>query len=259
MPKSYIGITDFTRREETILMQDAFRNYGGATSRHLLHVGVMMSRKTLNGLPSKWQKVFPKNRAVADIFVKDEHTLNVLHYADYDGVDVARNLEKATLWGGENMDALQLDMIWPDPAVIKNHRRNYPDKKIILQINSKSLAMADNNIDTFVRRLSLYHDGLDYVLLDMSMGRGRGLNAEQLLPYLIAIDSLHADFELAVAGCLCAETLLLLEPLIARFPCLSIDAQSRLRPSGNALDRIDWVMAKNYLECAIEMFLKRIK
>lgn len=254
MPKPYIGITDFTKHEETIAMQNFFREYSGTTGNHALHIGVMMSRKTLNNIPSKWSNIFPSKRKIADIFVKDKYTLNVLHYADYDGVDVARNLAKATLWGGENMDALQLDMIWPDPAVIKSYRLDYPDKEIILQINSKSLAIVDHNVDELLKRLELYGDSVNYCLLDMSMGRGIGLDTNQLLPYLKKLD--YPGRDLAVAGGLCAETLHLIEPLIEQFPDLSIDAQSKLRPSGSAIDPIDWQMARAYLEAAVKRFFR---
>lgn len=252
MSKPYIGITDFTSYGETVAAQQEFERLGGTLRGHLLHVGVMMSRKTLNNIPSKWSKIFPKNRDIANIFVKDEHTLNVLHYADYDGVDVAKNLAKATELGYSEMDALQLDMIWPDPAVIKNYHRDYPDKKIILQINSKSLVIVDHDPDKLLERLNLYGKSVNYVLLDMSMGRGIGLNTDQLLPYLKKID--HPDRHLAVAGGLCAEKLHLIEPLVEQFPDLSIDAQSKLRPSGSAMDPIDWSMARDYLEGAIKIF-----
>ena len=255
MSKPYIGITDFATYSETVAAQEDFKRCGGPASGHLLHVGVMMSRKTLNNIPSKWSKIFPKNRDIANIFTKDENTLNVLHYADYDGVDVAKNLAKATELGYSEMDALQLDMIWPDPAVIKNYRSDYPDKKIILQVNSKSLGIVDYNPDTLLERLNLYGKSVDYVLLDMSMGRGIGLNTDQLLPYLKKID--HPDRHLAVAGGLCADTLHLIEPLVEQFPDLSIDAQSKLRPSGSAMDRIDWGMARNYLESAVKLFSRR--
>lgn len=252
MNKPYIGITDFTRYEETVAAQEDFRRCGGPASGHLLHVGVMMSRKTLNNIPSKWSKIFPKNHDVANIFVKDKNTLNVLHYADYDGVNVASNLDKATGWGGFEMDALQLDMIWPDSEVIKRYRHRHPYIKIILQVNSKSLAIVDHNPDTLLERLNLYGQSVDYVLLDMSMGRGIGLNNDQLLPYL---KKLITGRDVAVAGGLCAETLSLIEPLVEQFPDLSIDAQSKLRPSGSATQPIDWDMARAYLQNAVKMFL----
>lgn len=259
MNKPYIGITDFTTYEETVAAQEAFRKCGGTISNHVLHVGVMMSRKTLNNIPSKWSKVFPKNRDIANIFVKDEHTLNVLHYADYDGVDVAKNLSKATELGYSEMDALQLDMIWPDPAVMKYYRMDFPDKKIILQVNSKSLAVVDEKPSALLERLELYGKSVDYILLDMSMGRGRGLDTVQLLPYLTAINENRPDLGLTVAGGLCADTLHLIAPLIDQFPDLSIDAQSKLRPSGNAMDPIDWTMARAYLQGAIKLFSQKRK
>lgn len=254
MTKPYIGITDFTTYGETVTAQEDFRRCGGAASGHLLHIGVMMSRKTLNGIPSKWSKIFPKNRDIANIFAKDKNTLNVLHYADYDGVDVAKNLAKATECGGSEMDALQLDMIWPDPAVIRNHRRNYPHIGIILQVSSKALACVDDKPDALLRRLELYQGCASYVLLDKSMGRGLGLDAQSLLPYLRAISTEMPNQAMAVAGGLGPDTLHLLAPIVEEFPGVSIDAQSKLRPSGNAMDPIDWFMAGDYIDRALKMF-----
>ena len=45
----------------------------------------------------------------------------------------------------------------------------------------------------------------------------------------------------------------LVEPLVKMFPDLSIDAQGKLRSSGNALDPIDWGMAETYLVKALEL------
>ena len=56
-----------------------------------------------------------------------------------------------------------------------------------------------------------------------------------------------------MAGGLGPDTLHTIQPLIDEFPDLSIDAQSRLRPSGNAMNPIDWGMAKSYLINALKI------
>ena len=57
------------------------------------------------------------------------------------------------------------------------------------------------------------------------------------------------------AGGLGPESLHLVEPLVRDYPMISIDAQGKLRPSGDALnERISWTMAERYLRKAVGMF-----
>jgi hypothetical protein len=96
------------------------------------------------------------------------------------------------------------------------------------------------------------------VLLDRSMGKGKGMDAEVLLKFAHAWQKTYPGSqtmgpELIVAGGLGPSTMNLLEPIVRVFPDVSIDAQGRLRPSGDALDPIDWDMAEDYLRAALEL------
>ena len=255
MHNPYIGITDFMNSNQVHEMLKVFIENRRTGSERKLHVGVMMSYKTLHGLPTKWQTAFPPKETVSSIFLGYEYAgiFNVLHYADYDGIDVSDNLLLATGFGGQNLDALQLDMIWPLPEIVKNYRQRYPNIQIILQGNTKALEAVGNDIPTFIKRLAEYGDSIDFILLDKSMGRGLGMDAVGLIPIAQAINDSLPSLGLAAAGGLGPETLHLVEPMAKVFPNLSIDAQGKLRPSGNALDPIDWEMAKNYLIKALQL------
>jgi hypothetical protein len=85
------------------------------------------------------------------------------------------------------------------------------------------------------------------------MGQGRRLEATGLLPLARAIKAAFPDLAIAVAGGLRPESVMLAEPIYREFPQISIDAQSKLRPSGNALDPIDWDMAEAYLIEALKL------
>ncbi len=253
MRRPYIGITDFATAEQTQKMLNVFAANRAPDSKRLLMVGVMMSYKTLNGIPTKWAAVWPRKQAVGDIFIQHSLALNTLHYADYESIDVLRSLRRAANWGYPRMDALQLDMIWPKPTDISVLRWINPEVMVIIQANSEALDIIDNDPQKLVEKLKEYGDAVDYVLLDKSMGRGLGMDAEGLRPYLCAVRDSGLDIGLAVAGGLGPDTLRLVEPLIAEFPDLSIDAQSKLRPSGNAMDPIDWGMAEEYLKKSLKM------
>ncbi len=58
---------------------------------------------------------------------------------------------------------------------------------------------------------------------------------------------------IVVAGGLGPYTVRLVEPLLAEFPNISIDAQGQLRESGNALDPIDWDRAETYITRAVAL------
>lgn len=247
MPQSYIGITDFMTRDQVFRMLDVLRANRPMYWNRRLGVGVMMSWKTLHDRPTKWSSAFPRKENIADIFVKDKDAFNVLHYADYEGHPVTENMERVVAWGGENLDAIQLDMIWPDSGEVKDFRRRHPDTGIIIQANTKVLAAVDDDPTRLVERLREYGDSIDYVLLDKSMGRGLGMDGEVLLPFARAVIESLPTLAVAAAGGLGPSTLHLADPLIAEYGGISLDAQGRLRPSGSALDPVDWNLAASYL------------
>jgi hypothetical protein len=254
--KSYIGITDFTGFEQVAQMLEAFQRYKPNGSQRVLHVGVMMSYKTLNGIETKWSKAFPSKEMIADIFRQsDEEVYYCLHYADYDHKTRVADLARAIEYAGPWVNALQLDMPWPNPEVVARGihaaRRQI---EVILQVGKSAIEEANNDPSEVVRRLEDYRGVIHRVLLDKSMGQGLGMNASSLLPFARAISEHFPALGLGAAGGLGPETMHLVKPLVAAFPDLSIDAQGKLRPSGNALDPIDWGMAENYLAKAHELF-----
>ena len=254
MPAPYIGITDFTSYGQVRSMIRVLEGFRSLNNFHQLHAGVMMSYKTLNGLETKWSKAFPPKERVSEIF-SSSLSMNCLHYADYDGIDVYENLSKAIRYGGPGMNALQLDMVWPDPDEVRIATLNSCKRlDVILQVGKNAFDVVGNDPSKVVERIGNYKNFISYVLLDKSMGRGLGLDANGLVPYIREIKKAFPDLGIAVAGGLGPESLGLVEPLVKEFPDLSIDAQGRLRPSGSALDPIDWDMAKTYLIKALIMF-----
>lgn len=256
MKTPYIGITDFMSAEQARAMLSVFSQQSiNSVLQRKLMVGVMMSYKTLVGIYTRWTKAFPSNDAVAKIFVSDPPAFNTLHYADYDGIDVVKCLPAAVQIGGENIHALQLDMIWPDPVAIEEVSRQYPDLQIILQVGKNAFQAIGDDVAGLLSRLEQYGEHLDYVLLDRSMGRGLPMEPERLRPFLRALKHERPDLGLAVAGGLGPNTVQVVQSLVSEFPSLSIDAQGRLRPSGDALNEpIDWNMAEEYLRKAIDIF-----
>ncbi|MEK7520967.1 MAG: hypothetical protein AAB560_02715 [Patescibacteria group bacterium] len=251
----YIGITDFTDFGQVQEMSRVFAAHLPRGSKRALHIGVMMSHKTLHDIPSKWQNAFPSKERIASIFSSDE-VYNCLHYADYDNnPDLWKSLATAISYGGIGIHAIQLDMVWPNSGEIANGvHTSRKQIEVILQIGKNALEEVGNDPQRVVERLGDYEGVIHRVLLDKSMGKGLGMDADGLVPFARAIRESFPTLGIGAAGGLGPETIQLVEPLVAAFPDLSIDAQGRLRPSGNALDPIDWGMAGNYLVKAHQLF-----
>lgn len=249
----YIGVTDFMTFDHVQLMLKAFKKNLEAGQKHRLHVGVMMSYKTLHNIETKWSVAFPPKETIAEIFSSNE-TMNCLHYADYDEIDVAKSIAQAISFGGVGINALQLDMVWPNPEHITDAIKNsHKELEIILQVGKNAIEQADNDPHEIVERLKDYEGLISHVLLDKSMGKGLGMDASGLIPFVYAIKKSFSNLGIVVAGGLGPDSLGLVEPLVKEFPDISIDAQGKLRPSGNALDPINWDMAEMYLVKALQL------
>jgi len=249
----YIGITDFMDVREVAAMAKVFNFHKSINFQHKLHVGVMMSYKTLFGLPTKWKDAFPRTEEIRGIFDDDyaNDVMYCLHYADSQKrEELWKSLVFAIMYGGQHMHALQLDLVWPDRhqifAAITEARRQ---PEIILQIGKQAFEEIDNNPKKLVDKLTkyVYDDTVHRVLLDKSMGRGVGMDAVPLIPFVEAIQSDLPDIGIGVVGVLGPQTYALAEPILKRCNNISVDTQGKLRPSGSALDPIDWNMAGKYL------------
>ena len=245
MPLQYVSITDFSSPRQVVQMLSVL--YDSRGTKALLGVGAMMSRKTLNSFPSKWTDIFLPKERISEVFIWHNRVFNTLHYADYEKLDLLENLEKATTWCKGNLHAIQLDMAWPDPALIKAYRSCHPDIKVILRVSGVALDCVNNDPGELVGQLVIYGDAIDYCLLDKSMGRGLALDAKTLLPFARTIADKLPRLGIVVAGGLGPDTVHLAEPLVREIPGLSLDAQSRLRKSGSAKDPIDWPLAEDFL------------
>ncbi len=254
--KPYIGICDFMSVEQASEMLKVLHQHRRHGSERQLHVGVMMSYKTMKGLETRWSKAFPPKERVSSIFwIDSEDISNCLHYIDYEhDLDLARNLYDAIMHGGPYLNAVQLDMIWPDPSeVFKAVHASRKPLEVILQIGRQAIEEAKNDPSIIVNKLDDYNGTVHRVSLDKSMGQGKGLNADELLPIARLIHERFPEMGLTVTGGLGPATMHLIEPFIKEFPDVSIDAQGRLRPSGNAMDPVDWNLATTYLIKALEI------
>ncbi len=251
----YIGICDVASSDQIRYLLQYFLE----DSSHCLMAGVMMSRKTLYGLPTKWADIFPKKETIKDIFsFSDPRLMNTIHYADYEVGDERDRSLRLTLecveenYGGPHLDAIQLDMIWPSTRELIRFRHSSPTQ-VVLQVGEKAMAMCGDDPIKVCERLNDYGKTIDYVLFDKSMGKGKGMDASLLATYVGALASDCPHLLPAVAGGIGPSSMHLVEPLMRAYPSISMDMQSKVRKSGDAKDPIDLWMAGEAVRQAIVM------
>ncbi len=260
MATPYIGVNDFMNPDQVERMLSFWYGNQPLGLNRRFHIGVMMTNKTLRGITCKWTSAVPKNEKIKDIFyLQSPETMNCLHYADYrEDPAIQCDLERAIGFGGMGMNALQLDMIWPDEKAIAGAIRESvkTDLEVILQVGKDAFKEINDNPHELVRRLRSYEGVVTHVLLDLSMGTGQKLHPGFLEPFIEQIYGQLPWLDVVVAGGLGPGRLDPIKDLVRKYRKLSFDAQSWLRPSGNALDPMDEEMAKAFLLESINLVRK---
>lgn len=224
--------------------------------------GILVSEKTLNGVPNKWPHRYPDVSKLAGIIVDDLRVLNLVHY-NTRNTDLARQLievhEKAGL--PKRLDGFQLNIAWPDPREILSflkwvdrHRQIHHGRDgqyIVLQIGSTALEQASNSPKLLELFLRDYVDLIDYILLDPSGGLGQASNSDYYRPYLDELYSEKRRFGVGIAGGFGPGKLQTVAELLSEYPYLSIDAEGQLRDDQ---DDLDPVKALAYVAETLEIF-----
>lgn len=258
--RQYTGICDVTNPEDVRSMLRELKESKVDSERRLM-VGIMTHPAVLNpnaDIPDVVREAiiseFPSLDDLSSGFIDDPDVMNTIHYADLYGPsgprksgeapDVLENLELCVEHGGENLDAIQLDIVWPNPEDLKEFRARHPDIEIILQIGKFSLGEGDIDVDQVVEKLGEYGKSVDHVLIDLSMGKGRQMTnneVTELKRLMRAIQDTSPDIGLAIAGGLGAASgsndpnssvysMDSLKEIARHFPGISIDAQGGLKP-----------------------------
>lgn len=236
----YIGITGFTSAAQ---VQDALALFPSSSDRRLM-IGVLASRRTCAGLPERMPERHPGVDAIAGIFQDHPLALNLIHYHTDEPATLGSQLAALVERAGPSLDGVQINGHWPSRSDLEEVRSVRPDLRVVLQVNPAAQGGSLRDLRDLRELAGLADD----VLLDASAGQGRPVDPESALPYLEALED--SGLGLGVAGGLCVENLPLVEPLLARFPDLSFDAESRLR---DAEDHLDPAKVREYVETALRL------
>ena len=244
MKKSYIGVTGFMSRAEV----DAVLTAIPAGAERLLMVGVLVSSKTMEGIPNKWPKRYPSAGQIAGIFPDHPLALNLVHFNTKDPNDLLAQMLKVTELGGENFHGFQINIKWPNPHTLWQYKQKHPEKIIVLQCGEAALEEMDCNPIVFASVADNYKETCQYLLIDPSGGLGKPLNPHKGLEYLKELNARVKHMSFGIAGGLSPAILEdLMGPIVKVYPSTSIDAEGRLRDGD---DNLDVAVAKDFVSKA---------
>jgi hypothetical protein len=253
-PKPYVGVTGFMTPQD---VHEALRAFPSAEYFDLM-VGVLVSHKSLKGNFDRirWPNRYPQLDEVGQLFTEKPQALNLIHFnTRARGNRLLAELKAMVVLGNPHMHGLQLNIVWPELAVLRTFHALHPELRIVQQLNRGMLPNKEHGwtIPNMIERLRPYvEEGLiTDVLVDSSGGTGKGFSFQSAFDVIHALDTAFPNLGIGIAGGLSAETVKNLEVLLPVFPFLSIDAEGRLR---DAEDHLDLARVVAYLEAFHESF-----
>lgn len=242
--RPYIGITGFMTNEETM----EILNLVPTSSNMSLMVGVLASWKTL--YENKESNRYPKLEKITKIFPSHPLAINLIHYNTRNTENLCEQLILLNKIGGPNLHGFQLNMTWPPIDELFKYRSSFPENILVLVVTKQ--AFQEENINVIYSKIEMYKKlvDIDYVLLDQSEGRGIPLNTEFMQKCIEVIKTI-SGINIVVAGGLSSSTLELIEPLIKKYPGLSVDAEDKLRDGD---DHLILNLAKDYVHNALQIY-----
>jgi len=244
----YIGVTGFMSRAEVDEVLLAVSN----TSRRKLMVGVLVSSKTMQGIPNKWPGRYPRGENIAEIFSPHPMALNLVHFNTKDPDELLAHMVAVTELGGENFHGFQLNIKWPSPKTLYEYKKLYPQKIIVLQCGEEALKEIEYDPNKLAATASNYEHICEYLLVDPSGGIGKPFDTYKACCYLAVLNANTGFMGFGIAGGLSYESINeLLSPIARIYPNTSIDAEGRLRDQN---DNLDIAKAQAFVSRAYELF-----
>jgi hypothetical protein len=236
MQVPFIGVASITDGADAEALVDCFP---GRTA-WKFQCGVQVSSNTLHGRPSSQPNRVPPIEMIPQIFLDDPRALNIVHFYSHtpaDTIGYRRDLQLVMEAAGPNCHGIQLNNRWISPSLIEGFYEEFPEKKIVIQIDEEACREMRYDISAVAQRIADWYGGaIDYAFFDWSRGFGKEIDTKRLLPYLEALSARMTAIGLVVAGGLHAQVVERLRPLLNRFPTLSWDAQKNLRTPEDHLD-----------------------
>ena len=237
---SYIGVTGFTHIAQVErALEIADEHF---PSNRKLMVGVLISGKSLNGIPTKYPRQYLPVATLPVLFTSHPRAYNIVHF-NTDSTDILSEFMRIEgAMDDVPMHGIQLNLSFPENHVIALQKRHYqhPSYDFILQTNDLGASLKKEDIevpDDFAKWLGLWSGVCSHTLFDLSCGRGVSFDPKSVLPYLRATHAVLPSVSHGVAGGLKPGNLEeKLSVLLSEFPTLSWDTQAGVRNEHDSLD-----------------------
>ena len=238
----YVGVTGFARREDLPRIEEAAR---AVPAGYRLMAGILWSGAGENRPNLRYPRTLDLARELL-VVAESAGAFPVVHFnTRAKGEDLRRELFE--LRTALPFRGVQLNLVAPDPAVVREFESSNPSLEIIVQVNGSSLRN-DRSPLGVLRYLSGYEkrgpEGYEpvggSVLLDLSGGTGREIDLEWIEETVQRLAESPVPRRIGIAGGFGPESLPTFRTLrerlgVERFRSLSVDAESRLRvPSPSA-------------------------
>lgn len=259
----YIGVTGITTAEEADQIHEYYGNscsaiLGSGQDWPALMCGVLVNQTTLSGQPSpRSPNRYPAIDRMAEIFKTGGsnryRSLNLIHYNTSDVSTLPAQVAKIIELSSIALTGFQFNIRFPDPDLLRQIRDQFPWKYLLLQVGGGALQKVGWDGISLAERLNPYAktngDGyqlVDAVLIDPSGGRGKELDVDKVLSLINGVSKM--DFDLAIAGGFCADTIGLAKPFVDQWPNIAIDAEGRLRDPD---DKLSLTKVRAYFDAAL--------
>lgn len=251
----YIGITGFTEMQQVLNLLHLVRPETG----YRLMVGLLVSHKTLKGLPAKFPNRYPPLARLNGVFVDDPRTVNLAHFNSKTREGLADELAIVNDLCSPLLQGFQLNMTWPLNSELERARELCGRRfHYVIQINRNVIEEAGRDPKLIAGRLRDSYDPeiATDALIDASGGRARPLDSRFALDCIAAISEACPHTHIGIAGGLHPKMLDRQLSPFRRLPQrVSIDAEGGLRTSLHGVDdELDDFLAISYLDQAFGAF-----
>lgn len=240
--KPYIGVTGITTLNEASQIARLFEELrlNDSDSRHRGMAGYLVSLKTLSD--ASYHPKYPRVNQLPDLLrITAPYSLNSIHYHTHEPQTLYHQLNglmEDLASRGVRPEVLQFNLAWPPVDDIHRLRSDYPDLKVVLQIDP---TIVDDNPTQAGNKLKVYHTAIEYVLLDSSRGHGQELIPPRLVDTCRIVRDILPDTTFIFAGGLTNTNVALKVKEIRMLTGqedFGVDAEDKLRAHNRSASRL---------------------
>lgn len=239
--RPYTGVTGFVTNQDIEIAKWAGQR---VPSGHCLMAGILVSHKTLTGVPvtNRRYPTIEQARKILTALKEEGNIWPVAHYNTSGCKDPLCFQLLRLVRDLPGISGIQMNIVKPRYEDLLTFKEACPDVSLILQVNSSSVPSSEVGDTTHYIRT--YEGIVDYALLDLSGGRGKVVSMDWVSKILKhwPTDSIRPG----IAGGLGPDCGPLILSLKDKFPLLDLseicfDSESNIRiPAENPLPETDY-------------------